>query len=181
MPVPLPVPARFQKAVADVSGIYGAWIAAKAQAIRQAGDPLHYITVGYNTVYGLLPINGKMLDFVAHHAYPNGRNLTFTLDNATDARWEAGVLTMLAANWAALNQTRPIVLGEFGTSDGDTASPCPRQPGTSAEDDDDGAGAPPCYVSLQESCAYDATVWLQSVAAGLDGALRWRFKTCHSR
>ena len=157
----LPVPERFADAVADVDAIYATWMGWKISAIREvAGDDNHLITVGYNTLYGLLPSNIQ-LDFVNHHAYPNAPGGTFTFDNFTEASFVPSTLDRLAGHWwSQAKQPRPITLGEFGTSDGDFLT------------------AINSTVPLQASAAADAVVWLTAWALDQDGANRWRLNDC---
>eukprot|EP01052_Picozoa_sp_SAG31_P016142 SAG31_NODE_1059_length_10117_cov_4.434917_2_plen_202_part_00 len=64
-----PLTSRFKPVVADVSAIYSTWISWRAAAIKKISS--HFlVTVGFNTVFSMLPDINKQLDFTAHHIYP---------------------------------------------------------------------------------------------------------------
>jgi hypothetical protein len=94
------------QAYRGVSGIYGDWIEALSGGIR-AEDESHPLSVGYNTVYACLPVNAR-LDFVAHHVYEPPDDLEHVRINVT-------TLDRLRAVWP----NKPVLLGEFGYSNGD--------------------------------------------------------------
>eukprot|EP00039_Didymoeca_costata_P024629 m.10925 g.10925 ORF g.10925 m.10925 type:complete len:936 (+) comp4350_c0_seq2:148-2955(+) len=98
------------------SEMFGDWLSWRKQAIRATGDN-HLITVGHNSLHTLLPSNADYLDYVAHHAYPtrSADNLCSdaSLDNISAI---SDVLQKLDNIWKGENATRPITLGEFGTT-----------------------------------------------------------------
>eukprot|EP00045_Choanoeca_perplexa_P009073 m.85804 g.85804 ORF g.85804 m.85804 type:complete len:783 (+) comp14738_c0_seq2:107-2455(+) len=158
VPRGLPVPSQYKPAINDMQAIYAAWITAKQSGLRRAGDH-HMTTVGYNTVWNLLPCN-KLLNFTNHHVYPNGPGY-HTFSNFTEASYLPTTIDRLQANWDALNLSHPVTIGEFGTSDGDDM-PCSStvQHG--------------CTVSLQETTTYDSLLWLTVLSSNADGGNRWR-------
>lgn len=88
-----------------VDRTFAQWIGAQIDAIRSV-DSNHLITVGYNTALACLPANGA-LDFVCHHVYQPPTSYEGVVKNAT-------TLDRLAAIWPH----QPVMLGEFGYSNG---------------------------------------------------------------
>ncbi|HQK92600.1 MAG TPA: hypothetical protein PLD23_03805 [Armatimonadota bacterium] len=126
--------------VTAVDRTFARWIGAQVDAIRSV-DSNHLITVGYNTALACLPANGT-LDFVCHHIYQPPTSYQDIVKNAT-------ALDRLATVWP----DRPVMLGEFGYSNG---------------------------VRLGESCldwhassVGEMTVYLAAMAHGHAGALKW--------
>ena len=164
------IPAQFQPVVDDVSGIFQTWLEWRKGAIRSV-EQHSLLTVGYNTIYGLLSLNSA-LDFVSHHAYPSDAG-GFTLQNYTQSMAVPTTMDRLAAVWDeerendkdgeyvshALHDRRPITYGEFGASEGDILV----QPG--------GAQT---FIDFQTGALYDVLVWLRMLSEGYDGAVRWR-------
>lgn len=160
-----PIPPRFQPVVRDVEAIYTTWQDCKIGALRSVfpnASQTPFVTTGFNTIYGMLPAEASRLDFVNEHVYPNAPGSTFTFHNFTEALYVPTTGDRIHANWAALNVSKPITYGEFGVSDGDSY-PAGRG----------GAGGV-AFVTLQESCAYDAATWLTLLARGYAGGNRWR-------
>ena len=104
--LPEPQKETWRQAFESVSGIFGAWTDALANGIR-AEDKVHPISVGYNTVYGCLPVNQR-LDFIAHHVYEPPTDLEHVRINLT-------TMDRLRKIWPG----KSILLGEFGYSNGD--------------------------------------------------------------
>lgn len=160
----LVVPDQFKEVVSDVANIYKTWTDWRIDSIRKV-DNYSLLTVGYNTIYGLLDINSD-LDFVSHHAYPNGPNMTFTINNFRDTMAVPTTMDRLADVWwpQGSNSTkpnftvRPISYGEFGTSTGDVVGYAPDQK----------------FVDFQTAALYDMMTWLNSLTKGYSGALHWR-------
>ena len=159
----MPIPAKYEAVMKDVSGIYGTWLGWRKSAIRSVEDH-SLLTIGYNTLFGLLPFNSA-LDFVSHHAYPNAANFVFTLQNYTQSLAVPTTMDRLAYVWNNPNRpatdanTRPISYGEYGSSNGDILT-LP-----------DGSQV---YLDFQTGALYDMIVWLRAVQQGNSGALRWR-------
>ena len=160
----LPVPDKYRGVISDIGNIYKTWMDWRIDSIRQV-ETHSLLTVGYNTIYGLLDINSD-LDFVSHHAYPNGPNMTFTINNFTDTMAVPTTMDRLATVWWSQNndvtktyyRVRPISYGEFGTSTGDLVGYPPNQK----------------YVDFQTAAVYDMMTWLNSLTKGYSGALHWR-------
>jgi len=91
--------------VTAVDRTFAQWIGVQVDAIRSV-DPNHLITVGYNTALACLPAN-EALDFVCHHIYQPPTSYDDVVKNAT-------TLDRLAAVWP----NQPVMLGEFGYSNG---------------------------------------------------------------
>ena len=104
--LPEPQNATWRQAFQSVGGIYGDWMEALSGGIR-VEDKTHPISVGYNTVYGCLPVNQR-LDFIAHHVYEPPIDLEHVRINVT-------TLGRLRKIWPG----KPVLLGEFGYSNGD--------------------------------------------------------------
>ncbi|MHB8972185.1 MAG: hypothetical protein ACYC3X_20345 [Pirellulaceae bacterium] len=66
----LPRDPEWDAVLDDTSGIFADWIRWQTEAIR-AVDPVHPITVGFNTVFACLP-GAAHLDFVYLYAYTHG-------------------------------------------------------------------------------------------------------------
>eukprot|EP00117_Sycon_ciliatum_P011708 scpid16386/ scgid13072/ len=160
----LPIPEKYKPVMDDVAGIYSTWLNWRKSAIRSV-EQHSLLTVGYNTLYGLMAYNQE-LDFVSHHAYPNGPGYTFTLQNYTQSLAVPTTMDRLAYVWDNLaagsssnDMTRPISYGEYATSNGDILE----LPDGTEE-----------YVDFQTSALYDMLVWLRMLSQGYSGALRWR-------
>ena len=103
--LPVPEDPRLRQSFENINSIYGTWIGWLIEAIRQV-DKTHPISVGYNTIFDCLPANAP-LDFVAHHTYELPEGFEHVRNNIT-------TMDRLHAIWP----DRPIMLGEFGYSDG---------------------------------------------------------------
>lgn len=102
---PLPRDDQFGPLLDATNGIFADWVRWQVDAIREV-DPVHPISVGYNSVFGVLPANAP-LDFVSHHAYQTPTGYDAVMLNLT-------TLDRLHAVWP----DRPISLGEFGYTSG---------------------------------------------------------------
>lgn len=139
-PLPEPQDAAWRQAYQGVSGIYGEWVDALSAGIR-AEDKGHPISVGYNTVYACLPVNAR-LDFAAHHVYEPPDDLEHVRINMT-------TLDRLRAVWPG----KPVLLGEFGYSNGDLVG-----------------GRP---LDVYASSVAEFAHYLHALAGGFDGVLKW--------
>ena len=164
----LPIPDEFEPVLSDISNIYGTWMKWRIDAIRQVENH-SLLTVGYNTLFGLLDVN-EALDFVSHHAYPNAPGYQFTINNFTDTLAVPTTMDRLALVWHPssdkntksgfpLSKIRPISYGEFGTSNGDLVG---RNPDAQS------------FVDFQTGALYDMMSWLRMLWKEFSGAIRWR-------
>ena len=144
-------------------------------AIRSA-DPSRLLTVGHNAQHALLHSNA-LLDFVSHHSYPSNpkTNISCTFASFANVTAMPGTLAKLQELWS--ERPRPLTIGEFGTKTTAGLWPLFRDP-VGAPDRSSGgdgaAGAEGCaMLSFSASALWDSLTFLQSLASGLDGALKW--------
>ena len=134
----------WKQVLAAVNETFEIWIREQADVIRKE-VPDSLVTVGYNTALGTLPANDA-LDFLSHHSY--GHNSEWGARDP-DPRYRIRDLAALKK----LFPNKPITLGEFGYSNGN------RVAGQFLSQDDSGLG--------------EMVHYLQSLALGLDGAMKW--------
>jgi hypothetical protein len=139
-PLPRPEQAEWRQAFDSANGIYGEWLKALTAGLR-AGGSRHPVTVGYNTVYAALPANAG-LDFLAHHVYEPPESLEQVRANVT-------TLDRLRAIWPG----KPVLLGEFGYSNGDRVEGLP--------------------LGVHASSVGEMAHYLHALAGGFDGVLKW--------
>jgi len=112
--MPVPENEKLKNQYHNINKVIDTWLDISFKALREE-DSVSPITVGYNNHYIAFPVNER-LDFVSNHIYPLNwpRNTRNKLTDYTTTFNGLTTMDRLAAMWPR----KPIVVGEFGFSNG---------------------------------------------------------------